>query len=87
MKSKSLTPMFPEAAQNFSWHYLKSFGEYDLAKIILPEHPAPGHQEAKMLTRNKRKCQLCFLLLVEGSCDSGTNLDLTEVFAINYLKI
>lgn len=55
--------------------------------IILSEYPAPGHQGAKMLTRNKRKCQLCFLLLVEGSCDSGTNLDLTELFAINYLKV
>lgn len=64
MKSKSLTPMFPEAAQNFSWHYLKSFGEYDLAMIILSEHPAPGHQGAKMLTR-KRNISCAFLLLVE----------------------
>ena len=66
MDSKSHTSVVPEAVQNFSWHYLNSFGRYDLARIALAEHPASGHQGAKMLTGNKRKCQLYFPLLVEG---------------------
>lgn len=65
MNSKSHVSVIPEAVHNLSWHYL-TLGMYDLAGIILSEHSASGHQRAKMLTGNKRKCQLCFPLLVEG---------------------
>ena len=85
MDSKSHTSVVHEAAWNFSWHSINSFWGYDLARIL--EHPAPDHQRAKMLIGNKRKCQLYFPLLVEGGCVSGINLDLTELFAINYLKV
>lgn len=85
MDSKSHTSVISEAAWNFPWHCINSFGGYDLARIL--EHPAPGHLGAKMLTGNKRKCQLYFPLLVEGGYVSGMNLDSTELFAINYLKV
>lgn len=64
MNSKSHVSVIPEAVHDFLWHYL-TLGMYDLAGIILSEHSTSGHQRAKMLTGNKRKCQLCFLLLVE----------------------
>lgn len=71
MDSKSLISVIPEAAWDFSWHSVNSFEGYDQAWIL--EHPAPGHQGAKMLTGNKRKCQLSLPLLVEGGCVSGIN--------------
>lgn len=69
MDSKSLISVIPEAAWNFSWHFINSFEECDQAKIL--EHPAPGHQDAKMLIGNKRKRQLSLPLLVEGGRVSG----------------
>lgn len=71
MDAKSLISVIPEAAWNFSWHFINSFEEYDQARIL--EHPASGHQGAKMLTGNKRKCQLSLPLLVEGRCVSEIN--------------